>query len=42
MDVKVEFEEMKHRLKGFIQHQTVSSAKLAVPKTSNKGKTITQ
>lgn len=42
LGVKAEFDEMKLKLKGFIQDQIVSSAKLSVPKTQNKAKTITQ
>lgn len=39
--MKHEFDELKNRLKGFIQEQVVSSSKIAVPRTQ-KAKTVTQ
>jgi len=42
LNVKGEFDELKNRLKGFIQEQVVSSAKMAIPKGPSKAKTVTQ
>ncbi len=41
LGVKGDFDELKTRLKGFIQDQVVSSAKIAVPKGPGKSKTVT-